>query len=182
MKRAPVLFLALVFLSACALIPRKAAVEWPDNVRYMEASGDLAVSWRNLNFSGSVSIQMDYPVLFVLEIYGMFGQTIAYVKKEGDTFLLVAGDEKSTDKRAFEERYGLRLDDFLSDLAMKGEKERTDGAMVITRPNYRVVYDRDRKGRMKMTWEGPDGSMQLLITQVSFTRGEPSVKGSDGKM
>ncbi len=52
----------------------------------------------------------------------MFGQTIAYVKKEREDFLLVAGDEKSTDKRAFEERYGLRLEDFMDDLAMKGEE------------------------------------------------------------
>ncbi len=61
--------------------------------------------------------------MFVLEIYGAFGQTLAYIKKEGDNFLLVAGDEKSTDKRAFEERYGLRIDDFIDDLAMKGEKK-----------------------------------------------------------
>jgi hypothetical protein len=181
-KKAWVYFLGLVFLSACATIPQKSAIEWPDTVEYIEASGDLAMSWRNLNFSGSVSLQMDYPTLFVLEVYGMFGQTIAYVKKEHENFLLVAGDEKSTDKRAFEERYGLRIEDFMDDVAMKGEKERVNGSIIITRPNYRVIYDEDRKGRRKMTWEGPDGKMQLLFTQVSFTRGEPSVKDSGGKM
>jgi hypothetical protein len=181
-KRAWLYFLGFVFLSACATIPQKTAIEWPDTVEYIEASGDLAMSWRNLNFSGSVSLQMDYPTLFVLEVYGMFGQTIAYVKKEHENFLLVAGDEKSTDKRAFEERYGLRIEDFMDDVAMKGEKERVNGSIIITRPNYRVIYDEDRKGRRKMTWEGPDGRMELLFTQVSFTRGEPSVKGSGGKM
>jgi hypothetical protein len=181
-KRVSIYFLGLVFLSACASIPQKSAIEWPDTVEYIEASGDLAMSWRNLDFSGSVSVQMDYPTLFVLEIYGMFGQTIAYVKKEREEFLLVAGDEKSTDKRAFEERLGLRLDAFMDDVAMKGEKEQVNGSTIITRPNYRVIYGQDRKGRRKMTWEGPDGRMELLFTQASFTRGEPSVKDSGGKM
>ena len=112
----------------------------------------------------------------------MFGQTIAYVKKERNDFLLVAGDEKSMDKQAFEDRYGLRLEAFMDDLAMKGKKEQVNGSIIITRPNYRVIYDEDRKGRRKITWEGPDGKMQLLFTQVSFTRGEPSVKDSGGKM
>ena len=182
MKRAWLYFLGLVFLSACATIPQKPAIEWPETVEYIEASGDLTMSWRNLDFSGSVSLRMDYPSVFVLEIYGMFGQTIAYVKKEHENFLLVAGDEKSTDKRAFEQRYGLRIEDFMDDVAMRGEKERVNGSITITRPNYRVIYDEDRKGRRKMTWEGPDGKMQLLFTQVSFTRGEPSVKDSGGKM
>lgn len=182
MKRVWIYFLGLVFFSACASIPQKSAIEWPDTVEYIEASGDLAMSWRNLNFSGTVSLQMDYPALFLLEIYGMFGQTIAYVKKEREEFLLVAGDEKSTDKQAFEDRYGLRLEAFMDDLAMKGKKEQVNGLIIITRPNYRVIYDQDRKGRRKMTWEGPDGRMQLLFTQVSLTRGEPSAKDSGGKM
>ncbi|HUJ89230.1 MAG TPA: hypothetical protein VLX12_03475 [Syntrophorhabdales bacterium] len=182
MKRARVSILSLLLLSACVSIPQRAAVEWPDKLQYIEASGDLSMSWRKVNFSGTVSLQMDYPSLFVLEIYGAFGQTIAYVKKEREKFLLVAGDEKSTDERAFEERYGLRVEDFMDDLAMKGNKIRTDGSIVIDRSNYRVVYDQDRKGRRKMTWEGPDGTMQLLFTQVSFTQGEPNVKDSGGKM
>ncbi len=182
MKRVWICLLSLTLLSACASIPQRGAVEWPDRLQYIEASGDLSMSWRKIDFSGSVSLQMDYPSLFVLQIYGMFGQTIAYVKKEHENFLLVAGDEKSTDERAFEERYGLRIEDFIDDLAMKGKRKEADGSTIIERPTYRVIYDQDRKGRRKMTWEGPDGTMQLLFTQVSFTRGEPNVKDSGGKM
>lgn len=182
MKRVWVCIIPLFLLSACASIPQRGAVEWPDRLQYIEASGDLSVSWRKIDFSGTVSLQMDYPSLFILEIYGMFGQTLAYVKKERESFLLVAGDEKSTDERAFEERYGLRVEDFMDDLAMKGNKRQADGSIVIERSNYRVIYDQDRRGRRKMTWEGPDGTMQLLFTQVSFTQGEPNVKNSGGKM
>jgi hypothetical protein len=181
-KRVWVYFLFFAFLPACASIPPKIPIEWPDVVEYIEASGHLAMSWRKMDFSGSVTLQMDYPNLFVLEIYGMFGQTVAYVKKEHQDFLLVAGDEKTTDKRAFEERYGLRLEDFMDDLAMKGEKRQLNGSTIIERPNYRVIYDRDRRGRRMMTWKGPDGTMQLLFTQVSFSPGEPGVKDSGGKM
>jgi hypothetical protein len=181
-KRVWIYFLFFAFLSACASISTKVPIEWPDVVEYIEASGHLTMSWRKMDFSGSVTLQMDYPNLFVLEVYGMFGQTIAYVKKEHQNFLLVAGDEKTTDKRAFEERYGLRLEDFMGDLAMKGEKKQLNGSTIIERPNYRVIYDQDRKGRRMMTWEGPDGTMRLLFTQVSFSPGGPGVKGSGGKM
>ena len=182
MKRLWICLLSLALLSSCISIPQRGAIEWPDKLQYVEASGDLSMSWRKIDFSGTVTLQMDYPSLFVLEIYGMFGQTIAYVKKERENFLLVAGDEKSTDERAFEERYGLRVEDFMDDLAMKGERRQVNGSTIIDRSNYRVIYDQDRKGRRKMTWEGPDGTMQLLFTQVSFTRGEPNVKDSGGKM
>ncbi len=137
----------------------------------MEASGDLSMSWRDIKFSGLVSLKMDYPSLFVLEIYGMFGQTLAYVKKQDGQFLLVAGDEKSTDERTFQERYGLRIENFMDDLAMKGNPEQVDGSIVIQRPSYRVMYGQDRQGRRKITWQGPDGTMQLVFTQVSFSPG-----------
>ncbi len=182
MKRVWISLLSLALLSACASIPQRGAVEWPDRLQYIEASGDLSMSWRKMNFSGTVTLQMDYPFLFVLEIYGMFGQTIAYVKKERGNFLLVAGDEKSTDERLFEKRYGLRIEDFTDDLAMRGESKKVDESTIIERPSYRVIYNQDRKGRRKMTWEGPDGTMQLLFTQVSFTQGEPNVKDRGGKM
>jgi hypothetical protein len=175
-------FLSLLLLSACASITQKRAVEWPDTIDYIEASGDLTMAWRKIDFAGSVALQMNYPDLFVLEIYGMFGQTIAYVKKESGTFLLVAGDEKTSDRGAFEEKYGLRLENFMDDLAMKGEKKQVNGLTVIERSNYRVFYSEDRRGRMKMTWQGPDGRMQLLFTQVSFTKEKTDVKNSGGKV
>jgi hypothetical protein len=182
-KTACISLISLSLLCACASITqRKAVVEWPDSIQYIEASGDLSMSWRKIDFSGMVSVKMDYPSLFVLEIYGMFGQTIAYVKKEGDNFLLVAGDEKSTDERAFQERYGLRIENFMDDLAMKGNRKQVDGSTVIERSHYRVLYDQDRKGRRKITWQGADGTMQLLFTQVSFTPGEPNVNSGGGKM
>ena len=182
MKSIWICFLCFAFLTACASITKKSIVEWPDRVQYVEASGDLSMSWRKIDFSGSVTLQMNYPTLFVLEIYGMFGQTLAYVKNEGGNFLLMAGDEKTTDRREFEERYGLRLEDFMDDLAMKGEKKQANGSTIIERPNYRVIYDKDRQGRRKITWEGPDGRMRLLFTQASFSEREPGVKDSGGQM
>jgi len=180
-KRAWV-FCLLLFVAACVSIPEKAKVEWPDSLQYMEASGELQMSWRKLDFSGSVALKMDYPDTFVLEIYGMFGQTIAYLKKERGSFLLVAGDDKTTDERVFEERYGLRLQQFIDDLAMKGEKKQVNGAAVIERADYAVVYGQDRRGRREITWKGPDGTMSLVFTQVSFTQGESNGQDRGGKL
>ncbi len=138
--------------------------------------------WHNVRFSGMVSLRMEYPSFFLLEVYGMFGQTIAYVKKENGSFLLIAGDQKSTDQSAFEELYGLKIEDFMDDLAMNGPRQQVDGKTVIERPRYRVVYDQDRRARRKITWQGPDGKMELLFTQVSFAPGEADVNSSGRKM
>ncbi len=35
---------------------------------------------------------------------------------------------------------------------------------------------RTARGRRKMTWEGPDGTMQLVFTQVNFTPGEQNAQ------
>ena len=171
MKRPSIVFLCLL-IAACASLPRQATIEWPEHLQYLEASGDLQMSWRKVNFSGSVALKLDYPSTFVLEIYGSFGQTIAYLKKEHGQFLLVAGDEKATDERVFEERYGLSLQQFVDDLAMKGTRKQVNGVTVIERADYVVSYGQDRKGRREVAWKGSDGTMSLVFTEVSFTQGD----------
>lgn len=181
MKRTWILFLCLL-IGACASLPEQAKIEWPERLQYMEASGELQMSWRKVDFSGSVALKMDYPDTFVLEIYGMFGQTIAYLKKEHGNFLLVAGDDKTTDERVFEERYGLRLQQFIDDLAMKGERKQVNGAVVIERADYSVIYGQDRRGRREISWKGPDGAMSLVFTHVSFTQGDSNGQDRGGKL
>jgi hypothetical protein len=172
----------LLLLAGCASIPDKIQVTWPERIDFMEAMGDVDVSWRKADFSGSLLLRMEYPHLLFLEVYGAFGQTLVHVKREGGTFLFIAGDEKTTDERLFENRTGLRLQQFMDDLAMQGERRELSGAIAIDRGSYRVLYGHDNKGRRTITWEGGDGTMKLVLSRVSFAREDAGAPDSGGKL
>ena len=180
MRRACLLFLLL--LAGCASVPDKTHVTWPETIDFMEATGDVTVSWRKLHFSGTFFLRMEYPQIFFLEVYGSFGQTLVHVKKEGDAFLVIAGDEKATEERLFEDKTGLRLQQFMDDLAMRGERRRLPDVTAIERARYRVLYGQDRRGRRTITWEGDDGTMMLLLPQVSFAREDAGAPNSGGTL
>jgi hypothetical protein len=179
-RKACLLFLLL--LAGCASIPDKIYVAWPEPIDFMEATGDVTVSWRKMHFSGSLFLRMEYPQRFFLEVYGPFGQTFVHVKKEDGAFLIIAGDEKATDERLFEDKTGLRLQQFMDDLAMRGERKVLPGMTAIERGSYRVLYSQDRRGRRTITWEGDDGTMVLLLPQVSFVREDAGASNSGGKL
>jgi hypothetical protein len=102
-------------------------------------------------------------------VYGSFGQTLVYVKKEGERFLLIEGDEKTSDEALFEAKYGFRVGQFIDDLAMKVQREATPGGWTAERGRYRVAYGQDRRGRKRICWEGGDGSICLAFDEISFT-------------
>lgn len=172
----------LLLLAGCASIPDTSHVTWPDHIDFMEATGEVDVSWRKADFSGSLLLRMDYPRFFLLEVYGPFGQTLVHVKREGAAFLFIAGDEKATDERLFEEKTGLRVQQFMDDLAMRGERKELAGATVIERGRYRVLYGQDRRGRRTIAWEGDDGTMMVVLSQVSFAREDAGASNSGGKL
>ena len=168
MKR---LFLAslVVLLSGCALFPHRVeTLDWPTNVPSLLGEGDLDLAWKNERFSGPFAIKMSYPDFLDLEVFGSFGQTLLYVKKEGDRFLLVAGDEKTTDEAFFEERYGFRVESLMEDLSMRGAMREAPEGRVAERQGYRVLYGQDRHGRRKICWEGTEGSICLSFTHMDF--------------
>jgi hypothetical protein len=114
-------------------------------------------------------MKMHYPGSFLLEVYGSFGQTLLQVKKEDGQFLLIAGDEKTTDEAVFEKRYGFSVCRLMDDLAARGSREETPGGFVMRREGYIVRYGQDRRGRRNICWEGQKGSICLTFDQIDFT-------------
>lgn len=170
MKTLAFLLLSLVILSACALVQKRVEVQWPTDLTYLEGEGDLDMSWRKQKYHGSFILQMVYPDILHLEVYGPFGQTLVYVKKEANRFLFVAGEEKSTEESAFQDTYGLEVRQIMDDLALKGQAEATpDGGLVLQRKDYRVVYGQDR-ARRKTCWEGRDGTICMTFNEISFEK------------
>ena len=122
MKRLIFVFF-LIFISGCALLQKKGEnLQWPSGVNSLKGEGDLDAAWKKEHFSGPFVVSMEYPDRFLLEVYGPFGQTLIYVRKDAGRFLLVAGDEKTTDEAVFEERYGFPVSRFIDDLAMRGRQ------------------------------------------------------------
>ncbi len=134
----------------------------------MEGEGDVAIAWRNEKYSGPFAVKMEYPDRLVLEVYGPFGQTLVYVKKSPGEFLLIAGDEKSTDESLLRERFGLNARDLIDDLAMRGERKEAPEGVLIERGAYRVEYTQDRRGRRLMCWKGTDGRICLTFSEMRF--------------
>ncbi len=171
MKKSLLLFLLpVVFLAACAVIQQRVEIEWPAEITYLEGEGDLDTAWRKERYSGSFVLRMEHPDTLLLDVYGPFGQTLVHVKKEGDQFLFVAGNEKTTSESAFREVYGLEARQLIDDLAMRGQKEATPEGWVLYREDYRVVWGQDRVGRRKTCWESKDGRICLTFNDISFTR------------
>ena len=158
------------FISACALIEKRVEVHWPTHISYMEGEGDLDLSWKKEKYSGSFSLKMAYPDLLLLEVYGPFGQTVLYVKKEPNQFLFIAGEEKTADESVFEEAYGFKVRQLIDDLAMEGQKDETTAGVVIRRQDYQVIYSQDRRNNRKICWDGKDGRICLTFTEISFDR------------
>ena len=74
------------------LFPRSAAeISWPEKINYMEALCELDMAWKGMNYSGTMSLSLDYPDKVQLEVYGPFGDTLVYLRKDGGNFVLVAG-------------------------------------------------------------------------------------------
>ncbi len=84
----------MLLLSACALFQlRERASLRPEQITYMEAMCDLDMSWRGIRYSGSMSLIVNYPSQIRMEIYGPFGNTLMFLKKDGDDFILATKEE-----------------------------------------------------------------------------------------
>lgn len=169
MKR--LLILILVFLSGCALVPTKVDVlKWPPDVTFVEGEGDLDIVWGKEKHSGSFLVRMEYPDVLLLEVYGPFGQTLVYLKKEADKFLLVTGEERTTDETLLQDKYGFGVRQLMDSLAMKGPIQEGDQGLVIQHQDYRVVYGQDRRGRRTIRLENRDGRIRLAFAGISFVK------------
>jgi len=122
-------------------------------------------------FSGSFIARMVYPDRLFFEVYGPFGQTLVHLEKSGENFLLIFGEEKTTDESMLVNRFGFTARELMHDLALRGEKTGSPGGLIAQRTHYRVVYGNDRRGRRTMCWERTEGQLCLTFTQVDFTEG-----------
>jgi len=171
----------ILLLSACALLPlRGRQIAWPAQIIYMEAMGELDMSWRGMKHRGSMSLIMDYPSRLQMEIYGPFGDTVMFLKKDGNDFLLVTKEERFTNSNTFEDRLGIKLPEFMDDIAMMSRKDAADAdSFIVQRPGYRVLYTlKDKENTI--CWEGKDGRICLKFLEVKFEK-ENSLEKSNNQ-
>lgn len=174
------LILLLLLASSCSLIQKQEVrVAWPSRVEYLRGMGEIDMNWKGTSYSGSASVVMDYPRSLILEVYGAFGQTLFFLKKEEGRFLFV-GETKIEDETLFEAKYGLKVSQFMDDFALVGERQTKAQGMVIGRDDYEVLYGEDPQGRPRICWEGKDGKICLAFDELSFLREEQGRAGSGG--
>jgi hypothetical protein len=167
-------------MSGCAIFPRKAKpVAWPETVDYLRAFGEIEMNWKDLKYSGTLSLRIDYPDRFYLEVYGPFGETEMFLKRDPSEFLLVSGNERVTDQKAFERRLGIKLDTFIDDLTLKTVKREGAGTYSLAREGYTVFYDLDER-ESRICWRGNDGSICIRILEASFQKEGHLGEGSTG--
>lgn len=172
-----------IFLSSCAMVPKRAIrIDWPDRIGYMAALCELDMSWREMTYSGTMSLQVDYPDNLLVEVYGPFGNTIMYIRKDRNGFLLENQEIKDADEGKFEKEFGIRLSDFIEDIAMKDVRRPVDkGSLVVQRKGYAVTYRLDNDENV-VCWHGADGHICIEFLEVSFERGRGLGKGTSADM
>jgi hypothetical protein len=169
-KKGLIWICVLILFSGCAFFPRRAAeIKWPDKIDYMEALCELDMAWKGMNYSGSMSLSLNYPDKLQFEIYGPMGDTAVYLKKEGGRFLLVAGDEKFSDEKAFEDKFDITLSNFLDDITLRTPREIGTESLYAIRERYRVSYNLGGR-RNNMCWEGPEGKICIRFLEARFNK------------
>jgi hypothetical protein len=175
---------AFFSLNSCTLMPRKATslVQWPKDINYIEAVCEINISRSNMQYSGDMSLKLDYPEILLMEVYGPFGDTVFSIEKNKGSFRLRAGNEIITDEKRFYELFKITIDDFMKDISMKENiQQNRNGTFSIQKEHYRVTYTL-RNEENKMCWISPEGTMCIRFLEVNFVKGQSVGKGSDREM
>ena len=125
-------------------MPRKATIVYSmaQDINYMEAVCEINISWNTMQYSGDMSLKLDYPEMLLMEVYGPFGDTVFSIEKNKGYFKLRAGNDEITDEKQFFDMFKINIDDFMNDISMKGNRQPSnDGTFSIQRERYRVTYD-----------------------------------------
>jgi hypothetical protein len=172
---------SLLFLFSCALMPRKATsiIQWPKDINYIEAVCEINISRSNMQYSGDMSLKLDYPEMLLMEVYGPFGDTVFSIEKNKGYFRLRAGNDIITDEKRFYDLFKITIDDFMKDISMKENRQRDKGGTFsVQKESYRVAYTlRDEEN--EMCWISPEGTMCISFLEVNFLKGQSVGKGSD---
>jgi hypothetical protein len=167
-------------LSGCALMrPTAVFIQWPADINYMEAICELNMSWKDLQYSGEMSLALAYPETLSLEVYGPFGDTVFSIEKKNGNFRMKTGNEEITDEKRFHDIFKMNIEDFINDITMKGYKaENSNGTSYIQREHYRVIYHLNDTEN-KICWISSEGNICIRFLEVNFDRGQPVGKGSN---
>ena len=148
----------------------------------MDAVCEVNISWNTMQYSGDMSLKLDYPEMLLMEVYGPFGDTVFSIEKAKDYFILRAGNEKITDEKRFYDIFKMKIDDFINDVSMKGIRQQgSDSTFYIQRERYKVTYAL-QNGENKMCWVSPEGTMCIRFLEANFDKGQSIGKGSDKDM
>jgi hypothetical protein len=180
-KKTVIIVCIFILLSSCTIFSRKTNIIWPDKIGYMEALCDIDMSWRGMKYSGSMSLKMKYPDIFQIEVYGPFGETVVYLAKNRDKFSFISSDEKFTDEKVFEEKFGIKLHDFMDDISTVNYRKNSQEGMYFKRENYVVVYRLDN-AENSICWKGTDGSICIKFLEAVFDKEGDVGKNSSGEM
>lgn len=171
MKKIALLIFISFLISACALIPRKTVqIAWPDNIQYIEAFCELDMSWKDTKYSGSMSLILEYPDKLIIDVYGPFGDTVIHLKKEGEKFLLVTKEGLTSEESEFEQDFGIKLSEFIEDLAIKGYRKGETRDAFIQKNSYKVKYNLKGSGGNNICWEIKDGNMCITFLEAKFEK------------
>lgn len=178
MKKIITLFCLIFLISACVLLPKKTAkIIWPEKINYIEGLCELDMSWKDMRYSGSMSLVMEYPDRISIEVYSPLGDTVFFLNRYKDYFLLLTGDERYTKEKGFEDKFNIKITDFIDDIAMKGMKGVSVEMVEIQRDGYKVVY---RLGDANsICWEGIEGSICIRFLEARFTKESAERVGKD---
>ncbi len=180
-KTVSVIFVLLLVTTSCVTLPRKTHINWPEKISYLEALCELDMSWRDMKYSGSMSVKMRYPDQFTVEVYGPFGETVMYIQKDKGRFLFVSSDERYNDQKRFEERFGIKLDEFIDDMALRNYVQNSPEGHYYKREKYVVIYRLDNN-EDRICWKGKDGSICVSFLEAVFDEERHVGKDSGGKM
>jgi hypothetical protein len=153
-------------------------IQWPADINYMEAVCEVDISLNTMQYSGDMSLKLDYPEMLLMEVYGPFGDTVFSIEKNKRYFKLRAGNDEITDERQFINIFKIKIDDFIDDVSIKGiRQEDNSGAFSIQRERYRVTYAL-HNGENKMRWTTPEGTMSIRFIEANFYKGQSIGKSS----
>jgi len=182
-KKAILLSVGFVLcLCSCALFQHRGQrIAWPEEILYMEAMCDLNMSWKGMKYSGAMSLVLNYPTQLQMEVYGPFGDTIMFLKKDDDNFLLATKDERFSDANLFENRFGIKIQAFIDDIVMISKKDGLRGKnFAVQRPDYKVLYTvKDKENTI--CWERQDGKICIRFLEVKFGQDEDLLDESNNQ-
>lgn len=178
MKKALLLCVAIsLFFCACSHIYKKTVlIAWPEDFDYVEAFCEIELRFEDQQYSGEMSLKVEYPGSIFIEVYGPFGNTVLSVARSGDRFVMHAENKELTNEDDFFRFFHIRIDDIIEDLTFKGTLTGSGSVMRKERGNYTVTYyTGDDENRI--CWRGQKGDFCVKFLEANFSKGGSIGKG-----